>query len=189
MKATLMRTFVSWLPLAVVISGVFGFSYIALQQSYRLGLNDPQIQMAEDAASALNNNTPLDSVVPSEQIDISKSLKPWIAVFNPQGQQIASSGFITESVPLTMPHGLFIMSKDYNYNLVEYGEDRITWQPKGGVRQAIVIVPTTSGFVVAGRNMKEIEGRESNLLMTMLIGWLLVTVATFCIKYVVVRYE
>lgn len=42
-----------WLPLAVTIIAVFGGICLTVQQSYRMGANDPQIQMAEDAARAL----------------------------------------------------------------------------------------------------------------------------------------
>jgi len=37
-----------WLPRAVTIIAVFGGIYLTVQQSYRMGANDPQIQMTED---------------------------------------------------------------------------------------------------------------------------------------------
>ena len=42
-----------WLPLAAVTTLLCGLIYLAVQQSLRWGANDPQIQMAEDAAAAL----------------------------------------------------------------------------------------------------------------------------------------
>ena len=35
-----------WLPRAVTIIAVFGGIYLTVQQSYRMGADDPQIQMA-----------------------------------------------------------------------------------------------------------------------------------------------
>lgn len=43
----------TWLPMAVVITVLAGLVYLNIQQAYRLGADDPQIQMAEDGASAL----------------------------------------------------------------------------------------------------------------------------------------
>ena len=46
----LVRVLVSWLPLAVASTGMCLLVYATVQQNYRQSLNDPQIQMAEDAA-------------------------------------------------------------------------------------------------------------------------------------------
>ena len=43
-----------WAPFAVVICAFSGLAYITVQQSERQGANDPQIQMAEDAALRQN---------------------------------------------------------------------------------------------------------------------------------------
>ena len=42
-----------WLPLAVLTFAFCGLVYLAVQQDLRIGANDPQIQMAEDIASAI----------------------------------------------------------------------------------------------------------------------------------------
>ena len=42
-----------WLPLGGAIVILCAFAYAAIQQSYRTALNDPQIQMVEDAQAAL----------------------------------------------------------------------------------------------------------------------------------------
>jgi hypothetical protein len=42
-----------WLPLAAAVTMLSGLVYIAVQQNMRIGANDPQIQLAEDAARAL----------------------------------------------------------------------------------------------------------------------------------------
>ena len=44
----------SWLPLAVAIIIMSGLVYVVAQQNYRLTANDPQIQIAQDIAAALN---------------------------------------------------------------------------------------------------------------------------------------
>jgi len=37
----------------------------------------------------------------------------------------------------------------------------VTWQPNADVRIASVVLPYNNGFVMAGRNMREVEQRES----------------------------
>ena len=58
-----------------------------------------------------------------------------------------------------------------------HGEERVTWQPRPGVRIASVVVRTANGFVVAGRNMREIEIRENNVLKLAILGWLAASAA------------
>ena len=44
------RVFLKWLPLGVAVTLVCALIYATVQQNYRQSANDPQIQMAEDAA-------------------------------------------------------------------------------------------------------------------------------------------
>ena len=53
-----------WLPFAVVICAFSGLAYTTVQQSERQAANDPQIQMAEDSAAALDDGATIDSVIP-----------------------------------------------------------------------------------------------------------------------------
>jgi hypothetical protein len=40
-----------WLLIVIIVTGICGLIYGVVQQDIRQGANDPQIQMAEDAAS------------------------------------------------------------------------------------------------------------------------------------------
>jgi len=44
-----------WLLIAIVVTGLIGLVYVAVQQDLRQGANDPQIQMAEDTAAKFAN--------------------------------------------------------------------------------------------------------------------------------------
>jgi hypothetical protein len=149
-----------WLPLAVVITAMSGLVYLAVQQALRQGANDPQIQMAEDAAAVLARGGSVESVLPTAQVDLAQSIAPFIMVFDDTGTPLASSGQLHGQMP-TIPAGVFEYVR-------RHGEDRITWQPEPGVRQAIVMVSYTgdrSGFVLAGRSFREIERREDQALL------------------------
>ena len=66
------RIIMKWLPLAIATAGLCALVYLTVQQSLRMGANDPQIQMAEDAASQLNTGMSMDSVVPSARRNLQR---------------------------------------------------------------------------------------------------------------------
>ncbi len=162
-----------WLPFAVVTSAFCALAYLLIQQSMRMGLNDPQIQMAEDAASALNNGAAVDSVIPGSRIDMAESLAPFIDLYDANGNAAAGNGVFNRELP-TYPKGALDAAK-------QSGENRVTWQPDPSVRIASVAVPYNNGFVVAGRNMREVESRESNAELIAFLAGLVTLIATFIV--------
>jgi hypothetical protein len=173
-KWNLITIFKYWLLIAIIISGLCGIFYAVIQQVIRQGADDPQIQIAEDAAAQLASGQQVQSIVPTEKVDIATSLAPYIIVFDSTGNPIASSAQLDGQTP-TIPSGVFAYVR-------QNGEDRITWQPQPGVRSAIVVTQfkgTSSGFVVAGRSLREVEIREDNALQITLIGWIAMLFITF----------
>lgn len=162
-----------WLLIAVIVSGVIGLNYAAIQQVLRQGANNPQIQMAEDAAAKLASGQQARDVVPVEQVDIASSIASYLIVFDASGQPIASSARLNGQIP-TPPSGVF----DY---VRQHDEDRITWSPQAGVRDAIVVAQfkgVHSGFVVAGRSLREVEKLIDAIGQILLIGWLGMLIVT-----------
>ena len=168
---TIFEIFKKWLPLAIATAGLCGLVYLTVQQSLRIGANDPQIQMAEDTASALNTGSSLDSLVPSAKVNIATSLTPFLEVYDYSGTIQASSGVLYDSNP-AIPHGVL----DYTR---QNGEDRISWQPEPGLRIAAVVVRYDNGFVLAGRSLREVEKRISQVEMLSGLALLAIWAATF----------
>ena len=56
-----------------------------------MGANDPQIQMAEGTAWALENNPTVEILLPSDKVDMKVSLAPYIIVFDADGKPTASN--------------------------------------------------------------------------------------------------
>ena len=171
-----------WLLVAIVVTGLIGLLYAVVQQDIRQGANDPQIQMAEDAAAKLAGGQSVQDVVPSEKVDIATSLAPYLIVFDANGNPIASSAQLDGQTP-SIPSGVFDSVR-------KNGEDRITWQPQSGVRSAIVVTQftgSTSGFVVAGRSLREVEKREDGLLQILEAGWVVMMLATFVVTALLFR--
>jgi hypothetical protein len=143
--------------LAVVAVGVIlvGFSYLAVQQQYRQSANDPQVQMAEDAASSMNQGgTP---VSPAQPINMATSLASIVIVTDNSLKPLSSSGLLNGQIPLP-PAGAFTAAKNASDQ-----ENTFTWQPASNVRDAAVIVHYKSGYVVAARSLRVVEVREQSL--------------------------
>ncbi len=162
-----------WLPLAVAVTGLSALIYGSVQQVLRQDANDPQIQMAEDAAVALNNGASPASVAAATHVDIGRSLAPFLLFYDANGKPAAGSGLLDGSLP------------DYPLGALQAahasGENRVTWQPRPGVRIASVAVPYDGGYVVAGRSLREVERREAQMRTLAFIAWVVTLLASLLV--------
>jgi hypothetical protein len=159
-----------WLPLAVV---QFVFSlilYTAGQQDLRQSANDPQIQIAEDAAAGLAAGQPAQSVLLAGEVDLRRSLAPFMIIYDQSGTVVATSALLSDRTP-ALPSGVLpsVLNgrSEKPWNSSSPDESRFTWQPDDGVRCAVVVrhyASTGSGFVLVGRSLREVERREDQLL-------------------------
>ncbi len=158
----------AWLPLAVATAAFCALVYVAVQQVERADANDPQIQMAEDAALALNGGAAVDSVVPPTPVDLSASLAAFVVIYDRDGRPLAGSGRLDGRLP-DYPKGALDSA-------LQTGENRGTWQPAATVRVASVVVPYADGFVMAGRSLREVERREALTeafsAITLVLAWM-----------------
>ena len=154
------KVFLTWGYSAVIVALVCGIIYVAVQQNYRQNANDPQVEIAEDLATAMAAGAPPQNVG-TPGFDLSQSLAPYVAVFDSTGKTLAYTATLNGNPP-SLPSGVMDYAKTH-------GEDRFTWQPKAGVRHAVVLTyfadPTgkTTGYVMAGRSLREVELREGEL--------------------------
>ena len=153
-----------WLPIAVATTALAAVSYGAVQQDLRQTANDPQQQMAEDAAAQLNAGATPAGVTPTTMVDIRNSLAPYLMVYDAPGTLLASSAEL-DGKPPTYPTSAFADARNL-------GVDTITWDTLTGVRGATVIVPYKGGFVVAGRSLRLVEQRSDNILQLVLFVWI-----------------
>ena len=170
---------INWLPLAVAITGGYLLIYIAVQQNYRASLNDPQIQLARDGAEALRMGAEPAEIVPRQRlIDAGSSLAPFVVVYDEKVLPLESSAFINGGPPKP-PAGVFEYAR-------RNGENRVTWQPNSGVRIAIVVRHIDNekgGFVLAGRNMKEVERRVDRLGEMVFVAWAFILFTTLLLQF------
>jgi len=168
MRSGATRFVSAWLAVVALVSIVLGCVEIAVQQSFRTTANDPQIQMAEDAAAseaaALAAVRALRGA--GSAPDLGRSLAPWLALYSRRGEPLAASSTLDGNLP-QLPAGVF-------GEAAARGEHRVTWQPRAGVRSAVVVARTPGGeFVAAGRSLREVEKRESALLDIVFAAWAL----------------
>lgn len=149
----------------------------------RSSANDPQIQMAEDAADAISSGHAFENVLPKVRVDISKSLAPYLIIYDNQGHIFSSSATLHGKVP-QLPDGVFSETQ-------KRGELRFTWEPLQGVRQAVVLIAypgVNSGYVLAGRSLREVENRMDDLGIAILAGWITSFIVSFIVVWISVYF-
>jgi hypothetical protein len=175
---TLQSTFWQWLPYALIATFMSGLVYVAVQQNYRQNANDPQIELAEDASAILATGQPPEIFGSNASVDMSKSLVPFIIVYDKTGKVLNGTASLKGTIPVP-PMGVF-------ENADTSGQNRLTWEPEEGIRIATVIAPykagtTTSGYVLAGRSLREVEKRTSTLMLYVFVAWAIALASTFII--------
>jgi hypothetical protein len=149
----------AWLPIAAALVAMTGLVYVTVQQSLRSGANDPQLQIAGDLAAQLGGGADPGALLGTAKVDLATSLSPYAIVFDDTGHPVASTGVLDGTVPVP-PAGVLRAAGQHR--------NELTWQPRSGVRSAIVVVPFhaangRSGTVLAGRSLREVEKREDFL--------------------------
>ena len=148
-----------WVPVGVVVACLGFVILLVNQQNLRMSANDPQIQIAEDTAALLSVNK---AVAISEPVDIAKSLAVFTIVYDQDGKVVNSTGVLNNVAPV-VPKGVLLTAK-------ANGSNKVTWQPQAGVRIASVTVPYKGGYVLVGRNLREVEIREDQQQRIILLG-------------------
>ena len=122
-------------------------------------------KVARDINERLQQGKPIENFF-ADTIDIAQSLSTFIALYDATGQPIRSTGYLGGKMP-ELPAGVFDFAKTH-------AEHKVTWQPRKGLRIAMVIISSNSSnvsFVAAGRSLQEVEVREHTLVTMVIFGW------------------
>lgn len=157
--------------LAVVITALCGLIFTALQQHYRQSANDPQIQISEYTANLLVNGGDVTTLLPPEQADLNYSLATFIIVYDDSGLSTVASAQLDGQIP-ELPKGVLDAAR-------VNGQNRVTWEPKEGVRIAAVVTRYEGGYILAGRSLREVENRIDMLTKHIMTGWIITLGITF----------
>ena len=157
-----------WLPVATAATVLAGTGYALAQHVLRSAANDPQLQVAQDAARRLAGGEAAADVAAGPDVDLATSLALSVGVFDTADRPLASTARLGGTVARP-PVGAMHAARTG-------GQDVLTWQPRPGVRLAAVIVPFTgpqgAGTVVAARSLRLVEQRENDVLVLAGLGWL-----------------
>jgi hypothetical protein len=170
-----------WLPFALLATLLCGLIYSVAQQAYRMSANDDLVEISRGLADSLAAGRPLSSLAPENTVDIAQSLAIYAMVYDENGTAVVSSATL-HGDSVTIPSGVI----DYTR---EHGEDRVTWQPEAGIRQAIVVnaysnaTDGSSGFVAVGRSLAEVDAHTALLLWQVLLGWFITLLSFLILSY------
>lgn len=181
----LAKLLIRWLPLAFLVTFTCGLVYVTVHQNYRQTANDPQIQISGDVTAALVSGAPPDRMAPATKVDMARTLSPFLIVFDDSGKVVATSVVLDGKDPV-VPAGIFSDAKSR-------GELRFTWQPKDDVRAAVVVryykTANSSGFVLVGRSLKEIEKRNSVLAFHIFLAFVAGQLASLVLALILTKLE
>jgi hypothetical protein len=168
---------VAWLPVSVVATVLAGTSYATTQQVTRSSVDDAPRALAQRAADTLSRGGKPSALTPGPPVDLATDLGPFLMVFGPQGGVRASSAQLDGLLPV-IPPGVLAEAR-------QHGVDQVTWQPRAGVREAVIAMPwhsaTTAGVVVAGASLGPAEARVDRLTLFVFAGWLVAMIGSLAL--------
>lgn len=150
---------------ALVLTGLATVLALALyaipQQLLRRGADDPQVEMADNLVGELEQGITAGNAIPADTVDLTRSLSPFLIVYDDQGQPLASQATLYGKTPKLPP--------DLLDSVRQSGERRFTWKPGNSIRIAAVVQRVNGsnpGFVLAGRSLRE-EGKNQKAVQQM----------------------
>ncbi len=149
------RAVAIFLPTTATFCLVAALAFVVVQQDLRMGADDAPQRLAEDAVRGLDARVDPATVVGSTMVPVDASLSPFEVVFDDSGHLLATSGSIDGSPPRP-PAGVLQAAR-------ENGRDRVTWQPRTGLRIAAVVLPWSGGTVLAGQSLRQVEGHIDSI--------------------------
>lgn len=156
--------FTAHLAAAIIISGIILFIYASVQQVHRSVANDPQLQIARDMRNEALSSKSLNHWINNDTIDAATSSAVFYTFYDNNGKPVETSALLDGRAP-QVPKGILDFARQNQ-------EDVVTWQPREGVRLAMVVEHIQGvGYAAVGRSLRETEERTGNLVNMMLITW------------------
>lgn len=167
LKRDMKGAFKKWLPLGFSITAVFLFGYVAVQQNLRMSANDTQAEIAGNVELSLGEGTPYKFFSSTHPVEIGKSLTPYVLLYDLDGKPLGGNAALNGNYPIP-PKEIFTY-------LLTHHEDRFTWEPKPGVREAVVArfhSGTNPAYIIVSRSLAEVESHIKQLLHLTLVLWI-----------------
>lgn len=153
-----------WVAGLLMLGTIFGCIYFITQQIQRSEANNPQIEIATDIATELNNGVSPTDAVQGNQTSANTTQAPFVVIYDQYGNPIVGSAELNFKLP-TVPIGVLTDSKGQDYSFV-------TWQPESNLRFAAVTVHAKNYYVLSARSLVEVEKLEARTLALAVTAWL-----------------
>lgn len=133
-----------------LVAVLFATLYVVVQQVERAGADDAPQRLASQVAAriAAGTESPLDGIA---SVDLPADESVWVTVVGPDGTAVASTASL-DGAPPRPPAGVIDRARSV-------GQNRVTWQPRPGLRFATVEVAAGHDVVVAGQSLGPAERR------------------------------
>lgn len=144
--------------------------YGTAQHLLRTGANMLPATSARYMTQQLARGLPTTAFFPALNQDMPSGGAQFFLIADKEGKPLIAT-YTIGGKPPSIPKGAY----DY---AAKHGENRLTWQPKPDIREAIIIRPyktkdNSGGFVVSGTSLLEPETSLALLTKKLLLGWLL----------------
>ncbi len=163
----LKNIFKKWLPLGFSITAVYLFGFLAVEQGMRMTAYDTQAEIAGNVELSLGEGTPYKLFNSDHPVQIGESLTPYVLLYDMKGKPVGGNAVLAGNYPIP-PKGVF----DY---LLAHHEDRFTWEPRPGMREAVVARyhgGNNPAYIIVGRSLAEVEKHIDKLLVLSFVLWL-----------------
>lgn len=128
----------------LLFAGGLATLYVVVQQDGR--------QAVEDAPRALlSTGEASPATQQPDRMDLSHSLGTFWVRYDAAGRPTAGDGYLDGSLA-RVPQGVLRTARTL-------GEDAVSWEPKPGLRFAVVAQPVGDGVIVAGQSLRRTEQR------------------------------
>jgi len=144
--------------------------YGTAQHLLRIGANAEPATQAKFLSQRLANGAEPAEIVTSYYANLPQDGATFTLITDENEKTIISTYRLNNQL-LELPSGVYSYAKSH-------GEDRLTWQPEMGIREATVVMPYTSkdgktGFVASGVSLRESENSLDALTLKLFMGWVL----------------
>lgn len=164
-----------WVTSVLLITVAACLAWLSYGLSLRNGADRQPLRLAAAAAGQLASGSPPGRVLPPV-INMATNPALFVIVFNARHHVLASSSHLNGRTP-ALPAGVLAW-------VATHGQDRITWQPGPGLREAAVIEPYGGlhpGFVLAAQSLQGISGQQRSLTRSIACLWLAALAISFLI--------
>jgi hypothetical protein len=162
-----------WIAAAVLATLATGTVWLSYGLSLRSGGDREALQLATSKAEKLTSGSRPGSVT-GPVINIATARAAFVIVYDAEHHVLASSGRLSGRTP-ALPAEVLAW-------VATHGQDRITWEPEPGNREAAVVEPYGGphpGFVLAAQSLRHVSAEQRTLTWMIACIWLTALAISF----------